>query len=107
MIDQERREVVADERDADVDEIPQPGRHDAVVSWRDDLDEGRGKELVAVEQEIVEEPPAGGTDQSAGEMGSDEFERVDVIARLVDAGVLLRSGQGGRRVDGLVVSEVG
>lgn len=80
MVDQEGSEIVPAKRDTNVDEIPQPGSHDAVVSWRDDLDERRGEQLVTVEQEIVEEPSGGGTDQSAGEVGSNELEGVDIIA---------------------------
>jgi len=40
VVDQERSEVVPAERDADVDEVPQPARHDVVLGrGGDDVDE--------------------------------------------------------------------
>lgn len=107
MVDEEGGKVVADEGDADVDEVPEPGGHDvALAAGRNDLDESRGEELVAVEQEVVEQPAHGRADHAAAKVARGELERLKVVARLVDPRILLRSLQGSRAVDLLVVSVV-
>ena len=108
MIDKESSEVISNEGDTDVDQVPQPSRHHIVLCrGGDDVDERRGEKLVSVKQEIVKEPTGSRTDKSTSEMGHDEFERSHVVTGLVDPCVLFRSLEGGRGVDFLVVSVVG
>lgn len=79
VVNHERRQVISAKPDTDVEQVPEPIVDKGRVG-RDDLDEAGSEELVAVEQEIVEEPSEGGADHAAGEVGCDEFEGLDIVA---------------------------
>jgi len=107
VVDQECCKIVSHERNTDIDQIPQPARHDIVLCARgDDFDECGSKQLVTVEQEVVEEPSGRGTNDTTAKMGEDELERLEIVSRLVYPRVLLRSSKSGRRVDFFVVSVI-
>jgi len=57
VVDEKGSQVVASERDRDVDEIVPPGGHDAGRSCCD-ADEHTSKDLVTLEEEVVAEPRA-------------------------------------------------
>lgn len=98
VIDQQRGHVVPDERDTDINQVPQPPGHDALCIGIQNLDECRLEQLVSVECEIVCEPCSGSGDKSTPEVTKDELEGLDVVPGLVDPCVLLGLLQGGGRV---------
>lgn len=107
VVNEEGGEVVSDELDEDVDQVPEPGGGDVTARvGRDDLDERRLEELVSVEQEVVEEPVGSGTEETASEVAGNELEILDIVSGLVDVVVPLGSLKGARRVDLLVVTVV-
>lgn len=107
VVDQQRGHVVPDHGDTDIDQVPEPSRHDALRVRVQHLDKRRLEQLVAVECEIVGKPGSSGRDDSASEMGKDELEGLNVVSRLVDPRVLLGLFQCGRRVVHPVESVVG
>jgi len=86
VVDEERGHVVTGERDTDIYQVPKPAIHEVGSSvGRYDLDEGGSEQLVAVEKEIIEEPPAAGTDHAATKVVEDELEIGDVVTGDVGA----------------------
>lgn len=90
VVDEERSEVVSAHGDGDVDQVPGPGGEDGVVGARDDVDELRLEELVAVEEDVVAEPSAGSGKETATEVGEAVSEGVQVVASNVGSLLGLR-----------------
>lgn len=80
VVNEERSKVVSAHGDSDVDQVPGPGGEDGVVGARDDVDELRLEELVAVEEDIVAEPSAGSGKETATEVSETVSEGVQVVA---------------------------
>ena len=106
VVDEEGRGVVPAEPDTTVEQVPVPPDDDRVVTRADDLDKGRLEELVTVESEIVGEPGKRRGKETTSKVAKDELERLDVVTRLVDPGVLLASHQGSAGVLELVETVV-
>lgn len=83
--------VVADEGDADVDQIVEPAGHHGFAGVGDDANELRLEELVAVEEDIVTEPATRSCDQTGTKVGEGELERFHIIAS--NLGLLLGGQQ--------------
>lgn len=80
IIDEEGGKVVTSEGCSNVDQTPQPSGHDIIAApWGDNLDELRLEELVAVEENIITEPGAGGSDDTRAEVAKCELERLNII----------------------------
>ncbi len=62
-------------------EIPHPGDHDRLGVVSDHGDELALEKLVAVEEDIIAEPGAGGGEETATEMLEGHLEGLDVVAR--------------------------
>lgn len=106
VVDEEGGEVVSAEGDDDVDQVPGPAGHDGGAFGGEDLDELRLEQLVAVEEDVVAEPRAGGGDQATAKVGEGQAERLGVVAGDVD--LLLGHVQllaGKRHLVGTVVDE--
>lgn len=90
VVDQKGSKVVTTQTDADVDHVPVPSHNDITGRVRaDDLNESGSKELVTVEQKVVEEPTHSGTNKTTSKVSADQFEGVEIVAGLVDSHVLL------------------
>ena len=82
VIDEERGQVVTDEFDADIGEVPQPGDHDIVLGGgfpHDNLDKLGLEQFVAVEENIVGVPADRGGQKTAAEVSDRQLERLLVI----------------------------
>ena len=82
VVYQEGRKIVADQRHARVEQIPQPVGHDRSAG-RNDLDEGTLEELVSVKENVVAEPGAGCGDDARPKVVEGQLQRVYVVARHV------------------------
>lgn len=91
VVDQERGHVVSAQRDADIDQVPQPGRHDRASFGTDNLDELALEELVAVEENIVGEPAASSGEHAESEVLEGQLQRLGIITG--DGGLLLGSSK--------------
>lgn len=90
VVDQKGSKVVTTQTDTDVDHVPVPSHNDITGRVRaDDLNESGSKELVTVEQKVVEEPTHSGTNKTTSKVSADQFEGVEIVAGLVDSHVLL------------------
>ena len=107
MIDQQSGHVITDQRNANVDQVPEPSSHHALAIRIQNLDERRLEELVTVECEIVGKPCTGRCDDSTAKVVEDELERLDVVAGLIDSSMLLGLFEGSGRVVHAIESVVG
>ena len=100
--------IVSNKRDTNVDQVPVPTNdHVRNSLGGNDFNERSFEELVAVEEEVVEEPASGGSDKSAAKVAGDQFERLDIVTGLVDTAVPLGSGKSRGAVHLFVVTVVG
>lgn len=82
--------VVSHEGDTDVEQVPEPASHDIVRRCRrDDLDELRLEELVAVEEDIVAEPTASSGEDTRTKVVESQFQGLEIVSS--DVGLLLDS----------------
>lgn len=82
VVDSEGRSVVSGERNADVDQVPEPALHHVAGLCRlriDDFDECGLEKLVAVEEDVVAKPSAGGSNQTGPEVLASQLERLNVV----------------------------
>src|SRR5699024_49119 len=79
VVDEDRGEVVAGERDGDVDEVPGPGSHERLGVVGDDLDELALEKLVAVEEDVVAEPGTSRGEKTATKMGAAVAQGIDIV----------------------------
>lgn len=106
VVDEERGEVVAGERDGNVDEVPGPVGHERLGVVGDDLDELALEKLVTVEEDVVAEPGTGGGDETAAKLAKARLEGIDIVAGDVGAGLGLGKLLGGvGHLPGTVVDE--
>lgn len=79
VVHEERGQIVTDERDDDVVQVPNPTGHNGVRVTADDGDELSLEELVAVEENVVAEPAASGGEETAAEVSGGHGERVKIV----------------------------
>ena len=87
VIDEEGSQVITDKFDTDVEQVPEPANDDGLVVGRQDLDKLRLEELVAVKEDVVTEPRAGGSDETHAEVLDAHLEGCRVVSS--DVGLLL------------------
>jgi len=91
VVDEERGEMVASQRDDDIVQVPDPARQNRGRVAADDSDELGLEELVAVEEYVVAKPCSSRGEQPTTEEGAGQPERLDIVA--CDIALPLRSGE--------------
>ncbi len=74
------RKIVSHKRNADIDQIVQPARHDGGAAIGDHCDEFALEQLVPVEENIIGEPSSSSRNQSRSKVGQCKFKRFGVIS---------------------------
>ena len=95
VVDEERGQVVTGERDTNVNQVPEPSRHDVtrlVGCGVNDLDECALEQLVSVEEDVVAEPSTGGTDETRTKVLERHLQRLNIVPG--DVGPLLGHVEG-------------
>lgn len=80
VVDEERGEIVSDERDTDIAQVPQPVGDERGGVGIDDLDEIGLEELVAVEEDVVGKPATGSGQDARAEVLEGELQRLGVVS---------------------------
>lgn len=84
-------EIVSNKRNADVDEIIKPSRHDGGAMISNDFDEFALKELISIKENVVSKPCSGSGNQSRPKICKGESERVGIVSGYL--ALPLRCGQ--------------
>lgn len=106
VVDQEGSQIVAHERDADVQKVPQPADHDRISSTRNSFDELSLEQFVAVEEDVIGVPGTRSCKNTSTEVGEGQAQRLGIVAsnRSLFLGLLKRPRCGPHFV-GTVVAE--
>jgi len=74
IVDEKRGKVISTERDANIDQVIQPTDHYGLVVRNQLGDELGLEELIAVEEDVVAVPSAGGSDQARSKVSDRHLE---------------------------------
>ena len=80
VVHEEGGQIITDEGDDDVVQVPNPAGHNGARAAADDGNELSLEELVAVEENVVAEPAASGGEETAAEMSGGHGKGVVIVA---------------------------
>lgn len=84
-------EIVSNKRNADVDEIIKPARHDGSAVISNDFDELALKELISIKENVISKPCSGSGNHSRSKICKSKSERLGIVSGHL--ALPLRSGQ--------------
>lgn len=73
-------EIVSNKRNADVDEIIKPARHDGGTIISNDFDKFALKELISIKENVISKPCSGSGNQSRTKICKGKSERLGIIS---------------------------
>lgn len=73
-------EIVSNKRNADVDEIIKPARHDGIATISNDFDKFALKELISIKENVISKPCSGSGNQSRTKICKGKSERLGIVS---------------------------